>query len=184
MNEISRQLAHIILGVSIIVSVILGFGIPFILCLFILGLIIVLLVRFNYFKSFTGIVSDLTRDHEKIPGFGGFTMVFGCLIPLLFFNSKIALIGILVLTFGDSASTLFSKYVKTEKLPYSNKTYGGTLAGFVFGFLASIPFINLLGAFLASFVGAVVESIDEFLDDNLLIPFIVSLFVYFISPAL
>jgi dolichol kinase len=184
MNELSRQLFHIFIGILIILAVILGFGIPFVVCLLISGLIIVLLVRFNYFESITGFVSELTRDHENIPGLGGFTMVLGCLIPLLFFDVEIAIVGIAVLTFGDSASTIFSKYVKTEKLPYSSKSYGGTIAGFVFGFLGALFFINMLGAFLAGFIGSIVESIDEFLDDNLLIPVIVSLFVYFISPVL
>lgn len=184
MNEVFRQLFHVLIGILIIFAVIFGFGIPFIVCLLILGLIIVLLVRFNYFKLFTGLVSELTRDHENIPGLGGFTMVLGCLFPLLFFDSRIAIVGISVLTFGDAASTLFSKYFKTEKLPYSSKTYGGTIAGFVVGFLAALPFINLLGAFLAGFIGSITESVDEFLDDNLVIPFVVSLFVYFISPVL
>ncbi len=184
MNELFRQLFHILLGLSIIISVILGFGIPFIVCLLILGLIILLLVRFNYFGSITEVVSDMTRDHENIPGLGGFTLVLGCLIPLLFFDYRIALVGISVLTFGDAASTVFSRFVKTKKLPYSSKTYGGTIAGFTFGFLGALPFINLLGAFLAGFVGSITESFDEFFDDNLIIPVIVSLFVYFISPTL
>lgn len=141
----------------------------------ILGLILSLIVKLKLNKRLVKVVKFLDRNQKILPGFGAFTLVIGSMISLLLFSRQYALAAIAILTFADASSTLIGKFFKTQILPHSKKTIGGTFAGFLIGFFVSLFLISPIQAFIASLTASIIESFDDFIDDNLFIPPITAL---------
>jgi dolichol kinase len=123
------------------------------------------------------------REDDEI-GFVYFFM--GIIITLYFFqfNMSIANSAILILLFGDSASTLVGMKFGKINLPFqANKTFEGSFAFMVVGFLVALTQLPILPAFLGAFAGSLTEAYSP-IDDNIPIPLVaavvMSLSVYFI----
>ena len=96
----------------------------------------------------------------------------------------IANAAILILLFGDSASTLIGKKYGKISWPFKNhKTVEGSLAFVIIGFLVALTQLPLLPAFLGAFAGSLTEAYSP-IDDNIPIPLVaaavMSLSIYFI----
>jgi dolichol kinase len=92
--------------------------------------------------------------------------------------------AILILLFGDSASTLAGKRWGKIKLPFQeNKTLEGSLAFLVVGFMGALTQLPLVPALLGALSGALTEAYSP-IDDNLTVPviagLIMSLVVFFL----
>ncbi len=117
---------------------------------------------------------------------GSIYFFLGIIITLILFHSHLAVANaaILILLFGDSASTLAGKRWGKIKLPFQeNKTLEGSLAFLVVGFMGALTQLPLVPALLGALSGALTEAYSP-IDDNLTVPvvagLIMSLVVFFL----
>ena len=88
----------------------------------------------------------------------------------------IANAAILILLFGDSASTLLGKRFGKIKLPFqSHKTFEGSLAFLMVGIMVSLTQLPIIPALVGALAGTLTEAYSP-IDDNVPIP-LVSAFV-------
>ncbi|MFH1307040.1 MAG: phosphatase PAP2 family protein [Candidatus Micrarchaeota archaeon] len=128
-----------------------------------------------HFKSIgikVPVADDILKFVERpgfAPGFGALAFFAGMLICLAFFEQKMALSMLFILTISDSVSTIIGRKYGKIPLPYNKKkSYAGSAAFFV----SSLPvyFIGGIPALGAAVVATVLESLPIKLDDNLTIP--------------
>jgi dolichol kinase len=103
------------------------------------------------------------------PGYGALSIAAGVLAILtLLPDASQIYASLIILGFGDAASTLVGRRSR-KKLPYNKrKTIGGTLAFLVF----SLPAILYAGpsAIIVCLAAALMEGTDLGVDDNLTVP--------------
>jgi dolichol kinase len=184
-KELWRQLIH----ASGVFIVVLSYFLPpqllILLCVAILVFVVIVFrLDHNHNIPFFSTVLKVAKRKEDERGFVYFFI--GIIITLYFFqfNMNIANAAILILLFGDSASTLIGKKFGKVILPFqAKKTLEGSLAFLLVGFLVSLTQLPVLPAFLGAFSGALTEAYSP-IDDNVPIPLIsaliMSLVVYFI----
>lgn len=179
--EIGRQLIHIFIGI-LIISILLLIDKPIVLTIllvfFLLAIILSILSIYFKIPFLTGILSDFERDHNKqFPGKGFIFFLAGAMLVIKIFSQDIALISLVVLTFGDSVSTLAGFFGGQYKRDPFNKykSIYGTLLGILVAFLIGMLFVNPIESFIASFFGMLAEAIsiklgEQEADDNLIVP--------------
>jgi len=126
----------------------------------------------------------VSRDRKKINS--AIFYFIGCLMTILLFPVQIAAIGILFLSFGDTAAAvggmMLGKYIPF-KIPRTQKTYIGLFCFFIvacgIGFLLGLP---IKVAVIAALAGAIVEVLPLGIDDNFTIPLTAS-FVIWLFPV-
>lgn len=175
-KELWRQLIH----ASGVFIVVLSYFLPptllIILCVAIV-VFVQIVFRLDHYHNipfFSTILKHTKRkDDEK-----GFVYFFiGIIITLYFFqfNMNIANAAILILLFGDSASTLIGKRFGKIKLPFqSHKTLEGSLALLVVGLLVSLTQLPFITAFVGAMAGTLTEAYSP-IDDNIPIPLVSAL---------
>lgn len=132
---------------------------------------------------FSFILRNTKRDDDE----RGFIYFFVGIIVTLYlfrFNISIANAAIIILLFGDSASTIFGKRFGKRHMPFNKrKTYVGTLAFFFISFIGAFTQLPILPAFFGALCGAITEAYSP-IDDNIPIPIIsgiaMSLVIYFL----
>lgn len=176
--ELKRKIFHLFFGTAILLLI--YYKILSLLMLSGLMLIAIILSAIASRRRLP-VISFLLKEfdrNEKIPGKGGLTFLTGILIVwLLFKNSPdIVLASTAVLTYGDSFSSIFSKYIGRTKHPFSkHKLLEGTIAGIIASFLSAMFFVSAAEALICSITAMAVEAIsikrkEFFLDDNITIP--------------
>jgi len=94
---------------------------------------------------------------------------------LFHFNIPVANAAILILLFGDSASTIIGRKWGKHALPYHHeKTWEGSLAFFVVGLVVALTQVPLTPAFFGVLFGALTEAYSP-VDDNIPIPLVSAL---------
>jgi dolichol kinase len=184
-KEIWRQLIHASGVFIVFLSYFLTSQFLIVLCVAILVFVVIIfrLDHYHHIPFFSTIFRHTKREDDEI----GFAYFFiGIIITLYFFqfNMAIANAAILILLFGDSASTLIGRRFGKNILPFqAHKTIEGSLAFLVVGFLVALTQLPLLPAFLGAFAGSFTEAYSP-IDDNIPIPLVaavvMSLSVYFI----
>ena len=194
-NEIVRQVMHIIIGLAVIILILLleleiALIVLFILfCLSILfSLLVVFFKPFSRFAPIKYFLENLSREYDRkqFPAKGLIFFLGGCVLVLKLFSINIALASIVVLTFGDSVSTLTCLFgrAKYNVKPFNRfKTIYGTLLGFIVSSLVALIFIDPLYAIIGSFFGMIAEAIslklgEEETDDNLIVPLAAGTAIY------
>jgi dolichol kinase len=105
----------------------------------------------------------------------------GIALALILFPNSIGNSAIAILTIGDSLAGLSGTTIGKTPIPYNkNKTVEGSLIGFSIAFFAANLFSPMKIALIGAFVGALTESYNKFIEDNLFIP-LVSGFIMWIS---
>ena len=105
----------------------------------------------------------------------------GIASALILFPNSIGNSAIAILTIGDSLAGLSGTTIGKTPIPYNkNKTVEGSLIGFSIAFFAANLFSPMKIALIGAFVGALTESYNKFIEDNLFIP-LVSGFIMWIS---
>ena len=169
MNEDERQVFHILIGLCAI-AMLERLGVQlaayFFSAILILGMILVHFKLSGFsLGPFEGLVARFERPGVT-PGYGAMTITAGILAILTLLASKEQMIAsLIVLGFGDAASTLVGRRSR-KKLPYSKeKTWGGTLAFFI----ACLPAVYFAGwsALIVAACAAAAESLESNIDDNL-----------------
>jgi dolichol kinase len=185
---ILRKICHIFFGILIILGILfLERGI-FLRILFILFLIIIFftLVHIKYKLK---IIEAVSKEEEKtFPLKGLLFFIIGSSLVFLIFQKNIALVSIIILTFGDSASSLASYLGMKYKIsPFRKfKSIFGTICGIIVAFLFSLLFIDPLSAIVGSFFGMLSEAVaiklgESNADDNLIVPLAAGTAIYILT---
>jgi len=193
--EISRQMVHLGGLVFVLLAQFMGNSITS-LCLFIIALVFFLYSEYvrrerGFFgrleNKFREIAFKMDRDVEK-PFIGAFWFYFALGLTFLVFPLEIATASGLILSVGDSLSTLIGLKYGAHKI-FGRKSLEGSLVFFLSSFLITAALLGSLIAFLGSISGAFVELIPEaerirnwerkeIVDDNWLIPLFSGLIMY------
>lgn len=172
-RETQRQLVHISLGVFLLILLFyLGRSkmLYFLSGTLFLGFLLINLVVRGYKVPIASwFVETFERKDAPLPGYGSAWYVVGLLLScILIPDINFLAATIVILAFGDAASTIYGRNGKNP-LPYNpNKTLEGSSAFFLFS-LSGYFFIGWEILPLA-FVAAIVESLPIKIDDNLTIP--------------
>ena len=184
--EAKRKIAHICVGLSIVITYYLDILKPKYLFF---SLLIFSIFSILSIKIKIPIISFLLRNFEREKDFPFKGMLFflaGCLITIKLFTKDIALASIMILTLGDSTSFLFGAFLGKIKFKLNNlKNLEGILAGIFFGFIGSLFFVNITEGFFSSLVAMFIEGVGvklgvSDLDDNLIIPLVAGTVIYLI----
>lgn len=181
-SELGRQIFHMIIGSLIILSLLFFEKKAVLIVLFLIFLLSVLISLLSL-KIKLPIISYLLKHFEtntrqiKFPGKGFVFFIAGSLLTIKLFPQNIALAALVVLTFGDSISTITGLFgQKYKKRPFNKlKSLRGTLYGMAISFLIALFFVPPIFAVVAAVFGMLVEAItirlgEEEADDNLIIP--------------
>jgi phosphoserine phosphatase len=123
------------------------------------------------------LVSAVTRhaaSESELYGFAAAPLyfAFGIVATLLLFPTRAGSAAIAMFCFGDSAASLFGGLISTS-LPFNKgKTWEGTLAGFIFAFLAGSFFVSPWLALAGAAIAMTIEVLPLPVNDNVLIPVI------------
>jgi len=184
-KEAKRQIFHALLG-TIIVSLFYFNLLP----LYLFGIIIITgaIISISWKNGSEVIIGWFLENFERKkehPGKGALFYFVGCFFALLFFPKNIALASIMILALGDSVSHYIGKFYGKRKHPFNNKRCcEGTVVGTLAGFLGALIFVPAMNAFFASLIAMNLEVIEWKklrLDDNLIIPLVAGLVMYFLG---
>jgi len=142
-------------------------------------------------KLLLSFLEQFKRKKEKQPFFAIFSFLLSSTICLILFGKAIAIISILVLAFGDSASALIgSKFGRTKLFWNRELSLQGSLAFFAAASLSTYLFLVFFPQFLvapilfvsiiAAAVGALTETIPT-VNDNTTIPLAVGVSIWLLS---
>jgi HAD superfamily phosphoserine phosphatase-like hydrolase len=121
------------------------------------------------------LISAITRhaaSQSELYGFAAAPLyfAFGILLTLAIFPHPASYAAVAMFCFGDSAASLFGGLVSTS-LPFNKgKTWEGSLAGFLFAFLAGAFFVPPLFALIGAAIAMTIEVLPLPINDNVLIP--------------
>ena len=128
----------------------------------------------DLYNSFFGRV---TRDFESSKLTGASYVMLGSFVVLLFFDTKICIPALLIMSFSDTAAAIIGKAYGQTKI--FNKSLEGSFAFLIVSLIIVvlfIPDIDLFYSIVAVIVVTIVELVPKYgLDDNLLIPIIAAL---------
>jgi phosphoserine phosphatase len=123
------------------------------------------------------LVSAITRhaaSQSELYGFAAAPLyfAFGIVATLLLFPIHAGGAAIAMFCFGDSAASLFGGLISTS-LPFNKgKTWEGSLAGFIFAFLAGLFFVSPWLALAGAAIAMTIEVLPLPVNDNVLVPLI------------
>lgn len=175
-KELIRQLIH---ASGVFIVIFSYFLKPTLLILLVIAILIFVVIIFQIDKKhnvpfFSAILRLCKRQHDE----RGFIYFFiGIILTLLIFqfNMPVANAAILILLFGDSASTIVGRRWGRNKIPFQNrKTVEGSLAFLFVGLAVALTQVPLLPAFLGGLSGAIAEAYSP-IDDNIPIPLVSAL---------
>jgi len=125
---------------------------------------------YEFVKSF-----EREKDMKHRPYFGAIMFMLSVGLTFLVFPEMAAVVGVLVVSISDSASTLVGVHLGETKLPHNNeKSLEGSSAFFLTSTLIALLFTTPLNSFLIALAGASVESLP-LIDDNFSVPLTVAL---------
>ncbi len=122
-------------------------------------------------------ISAVTRHAASLSELNGFAaaplyFAFGILFTLIVFPHPASYAAIAMFCLGDSVASLFGGLISTS-LPFNKgKTWEGSLAGFLFAFLAGTFFVSPMLAFVGAAIAMTVEVLPLPVNDNVLVPVI------------
>ena len=126
-------------------------------------------------------IKNVGREGEK-PGEGALYNALGILfaISLLRNDSLAAISVILILALGDGFATFAGTSYGRHRLPWNkNKTWEGTI-GFACGAICAWLVMPIPETILIVISAAIIESLSLKVNDNIILPVVVSLLYYFI----
>jgi dolichol kinase/membrane-associated phospholipid phosphatase len=179
--ELRRQIAHFIMGITIVLLLKYGIlNIPIITAVILLGGVISVTSRFIKVPLVYPILRFFERPKEMklFPGKGAFFFALGTLAVLHLFEINIAMASIVIMAVGDSITTIVGTYFGKLKNPLNpEKHLEGTVIAIFASTIAAFYIVDFPHAFLASTISMAFESItsrkiDRIIDDNLLIPLV------------
>ncbi|MEM3446418.1 MAG: hypothetical protein QW418_03250 [Candidatus Korarchaeum sp.] len=134
-------------------------------------------------ESFERLVSMVERDYERRSGWLGLMSgLIGGASSYFIFGFHV-IYGVLGLLLVDGISTIVGMNIGVIKVPFTNKTVEGTLAGFL---SFSVALTIITGNFSSSLIVASASSLAELygIEDNITVPLVASALAYLIAPPL
>ena len=142
--------------------------------------------------SFHDLINSVERESAKKKYMGPMLFFFAIGISLLVFPFRIAILSVIVLSVGDSFSTLIGVHFGRHKTKVNpKKSWEGTLAGLVASFMVCILYLsyvnpsllvmNIIIAIVAASVGMFMEVMPFRVNDNLLMPFSVGIIIWILT---
>lgn len=190
-RELARKFIHLLSIIFLFVYFIAADLFNRNIALLVLVLALIFLLELEYFRIEIGrripILSDLwnslRRKKEKKSLGGDVFFLIGAILVLSIFNLRVAIIAILMTTFGDMAAALIGKkFGKHPLFSLKQRTFEGTSAEFIVDILMGAIALFWGGIYLDYFwknavlilvmaaTATFIETIVYKLDDNLLIP--------------
>lgn len=171
--NIRRKLLHLFYGLILVFLLDYHFLSSF--SFFLLVLFLLFLVIFSPFlpSPFRNLIIYFEREKEKkFLGQGPFFFTLSSFITWLLFPQRLALVGILNLSLGDSVNALVGSFFQKKN---KKKQFGAALAAGLVTTLASLQYLPLKLAFLGAVATTLLEITEpqikgKKIDDNLLIP--------------
>jgi dolichol kinase/phosphoserine phosphatase len=123
------------------------------------------------------VISTITRhaaSESELYGFAAAPLyfAFGIVATLLLFPTHAGSAAIAMFCFGDAAASIFGGRI-SNSLPFNKgKTWEGSLAGFLFAFLAGLFFVSPWLALAGAAIAMTIEVLPLPINDNVLIPII------------
>lgn len=179
--EIGRQLIHIGVGLFVILIYFLTnkpLALTILFILFLIALLFSILSIYLKIPFIHKLLDKFERErHKNFPGKGFIFFLVGAMLVIKLFSQDIAMVSLVVLTFGDSVSTLAGFFGgKYKRNPFNRyKSIYGTALGILIAFLIGMIFVNPVESFIASFFGMLAEAVsinlgEQEADDNLIVP--------------
>ncbi len=183
-SEIVRKGIHIGVGygVALVVFKYGSYVAPALLLIALVSIIVTALLKKNLLpRSILMLVGKAERreDLESFPLRGVVFFFLSSGIVSAVFSNEIAASAIAALAVGDGMATLIGRKWGKHKLKYNmRKSVEGTVACFLFSFLASLPILGVSLSIINGVVASIVESLPHrehtrlglLLDDNFTIP--------------
>ena len=178
-RELGRKLLHLLILVVFAVYYFIKNSYGQQLALLMLVAILIIFLMLEYMRLELGwkmpVFSAFIRPKEYYRMYGVVYFLLSTIIALAVFDFRIAIAALLMTTFGDMAAAIVGKTYGTT-LAYKNKTWAGCLSGLavnlVVGFLILGSMYNIYIILGMALAAAIVETLVDEMDDNLLIPII------------
>ena len=122
-------------------------------------------------------ISAITRhaaSQSELYGFAAAPLYFaaGIFLTLIIFPTQAGGAAIAMFCLGDSTASLFGGLLSTS-LPFNKgKTWEGSVAGFLFAFLAGTFFVSPIVALVGAAIAMTIEVLPLPINDNILVPVI------------
>lgn len=176
-KEIKRKLIHF--TSLLIIPVYFLFSKDFIL--FGGALLLVLFFLVEPIRLRVGFLNSVAREKEKDNIAAHIQSLTGFLVAIYFLPLSIASYGITISAFGDAMSALVGRVFGKYRIPWNrSKTFEGILGGLISSLLLSLSLSYLIFNFniylvlISPIVIILPDLIDLKLDDNLILPILVS----------
>jgi dolichol kinase len=177
LREVKRQFLHALGGMCIIFAgIFFGFfhaKMLALISLFFALLFSFLMMRGKRFWFIDFFLNQAERKSEKIPLQAPILFLTGANVSLLLFSPQVALSALIVLAFGDAASTVFGK--RFGNFFVGSRSIEGTAGGIIVAFIALLVYTqNPVVALIGSFAGMFAELLLPW-EDGLTIPIAVGI---------
>jgi dolichol kinase len=176
-EEILRKLPHILIGITLTVSPLFLTKVDII----ILSIILFLGVLVTKHTPFITSIFSIKRVT-----FGLFAtpLALGIMAFLWLPENIISFVfGMLVLTFSDSLAALFGRFYGRVKIPYSSKTYIGSISFFITTFIITFFLSDKVNVPVFILIASILTGLEVLLIfglDNLFLPIMASFLFYFL----
>jgi dolichol kinase len=189
--ELKRQLVHLFSGLLIVLLYHLGhLDALDVFFMLIIGIMMFFLLKVKNFKFLDFLIHHLERPGSTHVGIGVVNYLIGVFFAILIFDTilnrkDIAAASILILAVGDSVGPVIGMHFGKTKIRIISevKLIEGILAAIVLSSLAASFFVPLGQAIIAATIAMLVEAVElkNKIDDNILIPLVSGVVLYFIS---
>lgn len=134
-------------------------------------------------ESFERLVSMVERDYERRSGWlGMISGLMGGASSYFIFGSYV-IYGALGLFWVDGVSTIVGTNIGARRVPFTNKTIEGTLAGFLSFFIVMVLITgNLPGSLILASASSLAELYGA--EDNIAVPLVASAIAYLMALPL
>ena len=130
------------------------------------------------FSQITNLAASQTERYEFVSAPLYFAM--GILLTLVLFPAPASSAAIAIFAAGDSTASIFGGFSKKVLPINKGKSLEGTIAGFIFAFLAGSLFITPWKALIGAFVAITIEAAPLPVNDNILMPLLAGLSLTFL----
>jgi dolichol kinase len=128
------------------------------------------------------LVNSFERESAETNYMGAILFFLAIGAILLIFPFKIAILSIIVLSVGDSLSTLVGVHFGKHRTKINpKKSWEGTVGGFLAALAVCLLFTNPPAALVAAGIGMFMELMPIRINDNLLMPFSVGIVLWGLS---
>jgi dolichol kinase len=134
------------------------------------------------------VLSMFDREGDRLPGMGIITFFLGILLVWTIFPRDIAVIGTMVMSFGDPMASAVGITFGSHPCPYNRKkTIEGTASFVLTAFAVLLPMFGPAAASAGALGGALVESFPHprgsIVNDNVTVPLGASAAAYLVTAA-